>query len=94
MLAVELAVYEVRAGGDRCRQISWTRTTSCSIAEIASMFGTVLLAGFFRKLVGQAHGGGGVVTVRRIVRTLPLARLVAADTLGRRPRDGGLVWPC
>ncbi len=51
------------------------------------MFGTVLLAGFFRKLVGQAHGGGGVVTVRRIVRTLPFARLVAADTLGRRPRD-------
>jgi len=62
-------------------------------AEIASMFGTVLLAGFLRRLVGRAHGGGGLVTVRRVLRSLPFAGLVAADILVAVVALAGLFGP-
>jgi hypothetical protein len=47
-------------------------------AQVASLFGTVILAGFLCMLVGQAHGGGQV-TIRRVLRTLPVFRLIVAD---------------
>jgi hypothetical protein len=55
--------------------------------EAISLFGTILLAGFLCKLVGQDLGGGGTsldgerVTVVVVLRTLPWISLVVADIL-------------
>jgi membrane protease YdiL (CAAX protease family) len=50
-------------------------------ATAASVLGTVFLAGFLSRLVGEAGHGQERASVWRVARTLPWARLILADLL-------------
>jgi hypothetical protein len=59
----------------------WQAAIAGVITEGIGLLGTVFLSGFLCRLTGRADRGGDPVTIGHVLRTLPWARLVAADLL-------------
>jgi hypothetical protein len=59
----------------------WQAAVAGVITEGIGLLGTVFLAGFLCRLTGRAGPGQEPVTIGHVLRTLPWARLIAADLL-------------
>jgi hypothetical protein len=87
ILAVSISVSVVAAAAEIAadhlpdEHSAWQAAVAGVLAEGIGILGTVFVSGFLCRLTGESAHGRRPVTIRRVLRTLPWGRLIAADLL-------------